>query len=98
MSKWKIGIIIGVIWGVISFYLWMMLSGGSISSANPPITFVILTLPASIPILIAYYKVIDFSGTLLVCLIPITGALIGAGTGCLVDKIKNPEPTDIHNS
>ena len=87
MHKWKSGLICGIIWGIVSFYFWMMLSGGPTSSDNPSIVFGILTLPASIPLLIGYY-IIDFSGTLTVCLIPITGALIGMGIGYLIDRFK----------
>jgi len=90
MSKWKIGLICGIIWGIVSFYFWMMLSGGPASGANPPIIFLILTLPASMPILIGYYTedIIDLSGSLIVCSIPIIGALIGAGIGYLIDRFK----------
>ena len=90
MNKWKIGLICGIIWGIVSFYFWMMSSGGPTSDANPPIIFLILTLPVSILILIDYYAedVVDFSGGLMVCLIPVTGALIGAGAGYLVDRLK----------
>ena len=92
MKIWIICAIAGGIWGLISLGLWIMSSGGPTSSANLPITFMILTLPASIPILISYYLdeygIIDLSGTLLVCSIPIFGALIGGGTGYLIDKYK----------
>ena len=72
------------------FYFWMMLSGGPASGANSPIIFLILTLPASIPILLGYYAedIVDFSGSLIVCLIPIIGVLIGMGIGYLIDRFK----------
>jgi hypothetical protein len=76
----KRGAIIGGVWGLISFVLWILASGGPTSSANPPIIFVILTLPASIPILISYY-IIELPGTLIVCSIPLFGILIGALIG-----------------
>ena len=90
MHKWKIGLICGIIWGIVSFYFWMMLSGGPTSSDNPSIIFNILTLPVSIPLLIGYYfeDIIDISGSLIVCFIPITGALIGTGIGYLIDRFK----------
>ena len=92
MKIWIICAIAGGIWGLISLGLWIMSSGGPTSGVNPPITFMILTLPASIPILIAYYLdeygIIYPSGTLLVCSIPIFGALIGGGIGYLIDKYK----------
>jgi len=86
INKWtKIGAIIGGIWGLISLVLWLLASGGPTSSANPPITFVILTLPASIPILISYY-VIELPGTVIVCSIPIFGIVIGALIGHAYEK------------
>ena len=90
MNKWKVGLICGVVWGMVSFYFWMMLAGGPSSSTNPPVIFLILTLPASIPLLVSYYieDVVDFSGSLVICLIPITGALIGIGIGYLIDRFK----------
>jgi len=86
-DKWKIGAIAGGIWGLISFVAWIMASGGPTSSANPPIIFVILTLPASIPVLIAYY-IIDIPGTLIVYSIPIFGAVIGALIGYAYGKME----------
>lgn len=82
MDKWTIiGAITGGIWGFISLVLWILTSGGPTSSANPPIAFIILTLPASIVLIISYYmdkyKIIDPSGTSLVFLIPIFGIIIG---------------------
>ncbi|MCK5466668.1 hypothetical protein KAI56_04230 [Candidatus Parcubacteria bacterium] len=90
MNKWKIGLICGMIWGIVSFYFWMMLTGGPSSSADPSVIFLILTLPASIPLLVSYYieDSVDISGSLVICLIPITGALIGAGIGHLIDRFK----------
>ena len=83
MDKWTIiGAIVGGVWGLISLVLWILASGGPTSSANPSITFMILTLPVSIPILISYYLdeygILRISSTLLVFLIPIFGILIGA--------------------
>ena len=83
MYKWTIiGAIVGGIWGLISLVLWILASGGPTSSANPSIAFMILTLPASILLLISYYLdeygIIRISSTLLVFSIPIFGILIGA--------------------
>lgn len=92
MKTWKIGALIGGVWGLISFVLWIMSSGGPSSGANPPIIFMILTLPASIPILIAYYlseyELIDISSTFLVCSIPLFGIVIGALIGQRYEKWK----------
>ena len=86
MYKWTIiGAIVGGIWGLISLVLWILTSGGPTSSANPPITFMILTLPASILLLITYY-IIDLPGTLVVCSIPIFGIVIGALIGYAYEK------------
>jgi len=86
MDKWvKRGMIIGGVWGLLSLVLWILASGGPTSSANPSITFMILTLPASIPILITYY-IVDLPGTLIVCSIPIFGILIGALIGYAYEK------------
>lgn len=83
MDKWTIiGAIVGGIWGLISLVLWILTSGGPTSSANPSIAFMILTLPASILILISSYLdeygIIRISSTLLVFSIPIFGIVIGA--------------------
>jgi len=82
IDKWTIiCAIIGGIWGLISLALWILTSGGPTSSANPSIFFMILTLPASIMILIfSYldeYGIISNSSTLLVFSIPIFGIIIG---------------------
>jgi len=93
ITKWKkIGGIAGCSWALISLALWSLASGGPTSGANPPVIFMILTLPASIPILVSYYlfeyRVIDISGTLLVCLIPIFGIIIGVLIGHSYEKRK----------
>lgn len=82
MDKWTIiGAIAGGIWGFISLILWILTSGGPTSSANPPIAFMILTLPASILLLIFSfidkYTIIELSSNLLVFSIPIFGIIIG---------------------
>ena len=85
--------IVGGIWGLISLILWILTSGGPTSSANPPIVFMILTLPASILLLISHYLdeygIIGISGTLLVFLIPMFGILIGSINGYLIGSFKN---------
>ena len=78
---------IGFLWGTISFILWIMTSGGPTSGANPPISFVILTLPASIPILISYYY-IDLPITLIIFLIPLLGVLIGVLVSYMYKKLR----------
>ena len=82
-----IGGFIGFLWGIISLILWIMTSGGPTSGANPPISFVILTLPASIPILISYYF-IDLPGTLIIFLIPLLGTIMGVLVGYLYNKVR----------
>ena len=91
-TKYSLYILIGILWGIISVSLWIMTSGGPTSGANPPIAFMILTLPASIPLVISSYldkyEIIGISSTLLVISIPIIGASLGYGFGYLFEKYK----------
>ena len=92
MKTWIIGAIVGGIWGIISLVLWLLISGGPTSGANPPIAFMILTLPASILLLISSYleeyEIIRISGTFLVFSIPILGILIGALISYVYGKVR----------
>ena len=88
MDKWTIiGAIVGGVWGLISLVLWILASGGPTSSANPSITFMILTLPGTIVILLVDNLDIDVSGTLIVLSIPIVGIVIGILISILISNI-----------
>ena len=92
MKTWIIGAIVGGIWGIISLVLGILISGGPTSSANPPIAFMILTLPASLLLLLSSYleeyEIIRISGTFLVFSIPILGILIGALISYVYGKVR----------
>jgi len=89
MKSWKLGSIIGGIWGVTSI---ITLSGGM--WLNPLIRYT-FGLPTTLSFFISNWLIpititigIGVSYIILLLLAPIIGALIGTGVGYLVDKYK----------
>ena len=80
MVKWKIGAIIGIIWSMVSICVCVIFPVGVTNS----LIFIILTLPASVPILLAIPR--EISPALFIYVIPILGILIGGSIGYLIDK------------
>ena len=78
MKKWKIGTVVGAVWGLISL---ITLSGGT--WLNPLIRYTF-----GLPTILAF-RIADIwnSYIVLFLLAPIIGVLIGAIVGYLIDKL-----------
>ena len=80
MKKWKVGVVIGGIWGLIGI---IGLTEG-VWHLNPLITY-----SFGLPALLAFWIADPWQSYIIFFLLaPIIGALIGSGIGYLIDKYK----------